>query len=102
MNPKDYKEIAGIIKTYFDNVIRRLSRVDQEDAIFPLAGQEFRNNVIPIINVFRNELANKYADLFERDDKIQFKEKAEQSRFTEEEPGYNFNKQQFLKDCGLK
>ncbi len=94
MNQKDYKEIAGIIKTYFDNVIRRLSRVDQEDAMFPLAGQVFRNNIIPIINVFRNELANKLADYFEREDPIIL--------WGKEKYPVGFNKQQFLKECGVE
>ena len=49
----DIKQVFKIIqqakKEVFDDWIRRLSSASQEDAIFPLAGQDFRNKVIEFI-----------------------------------------------------
>jgi len=43
-------------KELLDDWIRRLSKASQEDVIFPLAGQEFRNKVIEFIEEEKEHL----------------------------------------------
>ena len=77
MNQKDYKEIAGIINKPYELI-----------------------EIKPYIRNTCNQIAERLADLFEREeikgyaDKWTFKQAVRLKKT-------KFNKQQFLKDCGI-
>ena len=81
MNQKDYKEIAGIIKINIEDVTQRKE--------------------MPILKILANDLASYFE-----------KEVLEHRKERHEEKGFNgcpsdcwcwdFNEQQFLKDCGVE
>ena len=83
MNKKDFEEIAGILKTAFMNTIYE-------------ADAEAINNI----------LANKLADYFEREDQYLAIDKETDLLSKDKKVDRNklikFNRQQFLKDCGVK
>ncbi len=79
MNQKDYKEIAGIIKDNFKDFLF------QSDALV----------------LARQNISKELADCFERE----YQERLEKNMgkiYGKGKPIDNFNKQQFLKDCGVE
>ena len=75
MNSRDYKEIA---------------RINKE--IYQLAEKIHRHNATDVLRL----LFNKQADYFEREEKSKYKLQAVYDNFKK------FNREQFLKDAGVK
>lgn len=86
MNKKNYKEIAGIMKTLYDDFERFLLEVDKKI---------FGTGKAPIgFYKIKEKRVNDLADYFER----------EQNKLLQRIPkvSVDFNRKQFLKDCGVE
>jgi hypothetical protein len=60
MNEKQLK-IEGKLEL-LANMKRRLSTVEQEDCLCPLAGQEYRNQIIKLLDFIKGEVIKEKSD----------------------------------------
>lgn len=81
MKTKDYKEIAGMVKSIFDDIESLFSKSEIEDE--------------PQYKGLKEARINEFADYFE-------KEVDEQSAIITNVIENDFNRQQFLKEAGVK